>query len=105
MIHPLWRLIPLIIIRVATWLNLSEEDLIARPHGFIPTDDINAIKAVEYNDVPRSVELSMKHLEDDATIATGINPRAQALPTTGTATEAAILKESTLKRIRLLKSL
>jgi hypothetical protein len=82
-------------------LGLSEEDLIARPHGFIPTDDVNAIKAVEYNDVPRSVELSMKHLEDDATIVTGINPRAQALPTTGTATEAAILKESTLKRIRL----
>jgi hypothetical protein len=83
-------------------LNLSEEDLVARPHGFIPTDgDINSMKAVEYNDVPRSVELSMKHLEDDATTVTGINPRAQALPTTGTATEAAILKESTLKRIRL----
>src|SRR3990167_4073031 len=40
-------------------------------------------------------------LEEDATVATGINPRQQALPTTGTATEAAILKESTLKRIRL----
>lgn len=82
-------------------LQFSEEDLIARPHGFIPVEDANAIKAVEYNDIPRSVELSMDHLEDDATIATGINPRAQALPTTGTATEAAILKESTLKRIRL----
>lgn len=82
-------------------LNVSEEDLIARPHGFIPAEDGNAIKAVEYNDIPRSVELSMKHLEDDGTIVTGINPRAQALPTTGTATEAAILKESTLKRIRL----
>jgi hypothetical protein len=82
-------------------LNLSEDDLIARPHGFIPTDDPNSMKPVEYNDVPRSVELSMKHLEDDATVVTGVNPRAQALPTTGTATEAAILKESTLKRIRL----
>lgn len=82
-------------------LNLSEEDLIARPHGFIPTDDINSVKAVEYADIPRSVELSMQHLEDDSTIVTGINPRSQALPTTGTATEAAILKESTLKRIRL----
>lgn len=82
-------------------LGLEEEDLIARPHGFIPTDDPNGFKAVEYNDIPRSVELSMNHLEDDGTIVTGINPRAQALPTTGTATEAAILKESTLKRIRL----
>jgi hypothetical protein len=82
-------------------LNLSEEDLIARPHGYIETDDPDSLKAVEYNDVPRSVEMSIKHLEDDATVVTGINPRAQALPTTGTATEAAILKESTLKRIRL----
>ncbi len=82
-------------------LNLSEEDLVARPHGFIPTDDPNSMRAVEYGDIPRSVELSMKHLEDDGTVVTGINPRAQALPTTGTATEAAILKESTLKRIRL----
>jgi hypothetical protein len=86
---------------VSNRLNLSEEDLIARPHGMIPTDDVNAAKAIDYNDIPRSVELSLKHLEDDSTIVTGINPRAQALPTTGTATEAAILKESTLKRIRL----
>lgn len=82
-------------------LNLSEEDLVARPHGYIEVDDPDSIKAVEYADVPRSVEMSIKHLEDDATTVTGINPRAQALPTTGTATEAAILKESTLKRIRL----
>src|SRR3990167_8216647 len=82
-------------------LNLSEEDLIARPHGFIPADDVNSVKPVEYGDVPRSVEISISHLEEDATVATGINPRQQALPTTGTATEAAILKESTLKRIRL----
>lgn len=86
---------------VSSRLNLTDEDLIARPHGAIPVDDVNSSKAIEYNDIPRSVELSMKHLEDDATIVTGINPRAQALPTTGTATEAAILKESTLKRIRL----
>lgn len=86
---------------VSNRLNLSDEDLIARPHGMIPTDDVNGAKAVEYNDVPRSVEVSMQHLEDDATVVTGVNPRAQALPTAGTATEAAILKESTLKRIRL----
>lgn len=86
---------------VSNRLNLSEEDLIARPHGMIPVDDVNASKAIDYNDVPQSVSLSKQWLEDDATVVTGINPRAQALPTTGTATEAAILKESTLKRIRL----
>lgn len=82
-------------------LGMQEEDLVARPHGFIPVDDPNSVKAVEYGDVPQSVSLSKQWLEDDSTIVTGINPRAQALPTTGTATEAAILKESTLKRIRL----
>lgn len=83
-------------------LTLEDDDLIARPHGFIPGDGENGLKAIEYGDIPRSVELSLKHLEDDATISTGINPRAQSLPTVGTATEAAILKESTLKRIRLM---
>lgn len=86
---------------VSSRINLSDEDTIARPHGTIPVDDVNSAKAIEYGDIPRSIELSLGHLEDDATIVTGINPRAQALPTTGTATEAAILKESTLKRIRL----
>jgi hypothetical protein len=85
---------------VSNRLGLSDEDVIARPHGMIPVDDVNGAKPVEYGDIPRSVELSLKHLEDDATISTGINPRAQAMPTAGTATEAAILKESTLKRLR-----
>lgn len=85
---------------VSNRLGLSDDDVIARPHGMIPVDDVNGAKAVEYGDIPRSVELSLKHLEDDATISTGINPRAQAMPTAGTATEAAILKESTLKRLR-----
>lgn len=85
---------------VSNRLGLDDEDLIARPHGMIPVDDVNGAKPVEYNDIPRSVEMSLKHLEDDGTISTGINPRAQAMPTAGTATEAAILKESTLKRLK-----
>lgn len=86
---------------VSSRLNMADEDLIARPHGMIPVDDINASKPIEYGDTPRSVEMTLKHLEDDGTIVTGVNPRAQALPQSGTATEAAILKESTLKRVRL----
>lgn len=86
---------------VSNKMGLTDEDLIARPHGMIPTDDPQGAKAIEYGDIPRSVELSLKHLEDDSTISTGINPRAQALPTAGTATEAAILKESTLRRIEI----
>ena len=82
-------------------INLSDEDTIARPHGFIGGPEGADIKPVEYGDVPRSAEIQYKHLEDDSTIVTGINPRAQALPISGTATEAAILKESTLKRLKL----
>lgn len=86
---------------VSNRLGLSDEDLMARPHGMIPTDDVNGAKAVEYGDIPRSVEMSLGHLSDDSIISTGINPRAQALPTAGTATEAAILKESTVRRIEM----
>ena len=86
---------------VSNRIGLTDEDLIARPHGLIPTDDINATKPIEYGDIPRSVEISLQNLEDDATIVTGINPRSESLPQAGTATEAAMLKESTLKRIEL----
>src|SRR3990167_4868584 len=86
---------------VSNNLGLNDEDLIARPHGLIPTDDVNAAKPVEYGDIPRSVEMSIKMLADDSTITTGIDPRSASLPTPGTATEAAILKESALKRIRM----
>ncbi len=86
---------------VSNRLGLSDEDLIARPHGMIPTDDVNGAKAVEYGDIPRSVEMSLGHLSDDSIISTGINPRAQALPQAGTATEAAILKESTVRRLEM----
>ena len=86
---------------VSPYMNLSDEDLIARPHGAIPIDNPELAKPIEYGDTPRSTELQLKHLEDDSVIVTGINPRAQALPSSGTATEAAIIKESTLKRIRL----
>ncbi len=86
---------------ISNKLGLEEEDLMARPHGLIPTDDPNGVRPIEYGDIPRSVEMSIQNLEDDSTISTGIDPRAQALPQAGTATEASILKESTLKRISL----
>lgn len=86
---------------VSDRLAFSDEDLMARPHGMISVGDINAAKPIEYGDVPRSVELQLQHLSDDSIISTGINPRAQSLPQAGTATEAAMLKEATLKRLRL----
>jgi len=80
--------------------QLTEEDLVAAPHNMIPggPDDVSP---VEYNDMPRSIELSYNKLDEDGTIVTGIDPRFTSAPQAGTATEAAILKESALKRIRM----
>lgn len=86
---------------VSNKIGLTDEDLIARPHGLIPTDDVNAAKSVEYGDIPRSVEMSLQNLEDDSTMATGINPRSETLPQANTATAATMLKEATLKRIEM----
>lgn len=81
--------------------TLDERDLIARPHGLVPVEDPQSIKFAEYGDVPRSVELLQSHLQSDAVKVTGVEDRQQGLPTPSTATEAAILKESTLKRVKM----
>ena len=80
--------------------QLAEEDLIARPHALIPVDDVSQVKAVEYGDVPRSTELSLKQLDEDGIIVTGIDPRLATNPSE-TATASAIAKETALKRIRM----
>lgn len=83
-------------------LNLNDDDLIARPHGMIPVSgDINSAKPIEYGDIPRSVELSLNNLNEDAITVTGIDPRAASQPQPRTATEAALLKETALKKIRM----
>lgn len=80
----------------------TEDDLIARPHGMIPSEDTNAVKPVEYNDIPLSVERTLRSINEDKVSVTGIDDRFQSVQKTpSTATEAAILKESTLKRIRM----
>ena len=81
--------------------TLDDEDLIARPHGMIPVDDINSIKPIEYSNVDRSAYLEEDRMKEDAVRVTGVDDRFQSVQTGGTATETAILRESTLKRIRL----
>jgi len=84
-----------------TVTSISDEDLIARPHGAIPGDPAK-VKPLEYGDIPASVQLTQRAINEDAVRVTGIDDRFQALQKTpSTATEAAILKESTLKRIRM----
>lgn len=87
--------------------DIDDEDLISRPHGLISVDTggqplSNAMVPVEYGDVPASYFKTEEILLDDITRAIGINPLAEAQATGGTATQAAILKENTLKRINMI---
>ena len=81
--------------------TLSEEDTVSRPHALIPVDDVTQFKAVEYGDVPRSTEFSLKSLDEDGIMSTGIDPRLTSMPQASTATQSAIVKETMLKRIRM----
>jgi len=82
-------------------LELDDEDLIAKPHSIIrgPVDSIRAVEKI-----PMFAESYKEEefLNDDIIKSTGIDIRMQSLGGGGdTATEVAILKESSLKRIRL----
>jgi len=80
--------------------ELDEEDLISRPHMMIPVEDPSNVTPLEYGDVPRSVFISLEMLRDDAIRITGYDDRMLSVQKPGSATEAAILKEATLKRLR-----
>ena len=80
--------------------DLDDDDLIARPHGVINVEDVNNVKALEYGDIPTSTFKSLAMLTDDAVRITGQDDRMQSVQSPTTATQAAILKEATLKRLR-----
>lgn len=81
---------------------IDNDELISQPHNMIQVDDPSKIKPLEYGDIPQSVQFTTKSINDDAIRVTGIDDRFQSLQKTpSTATEAAILKESTLKRIKM----
>ncbi len=81
---------------------LDNTDLISQPHNIIPVDDPKNVRALEYGDVPISAQLTQKSIAEDSVRVTGVDDRFQSLQKqASTATEAAILKESTLKRIKM----
>lgn len=87
--------------------DIDDEDLVTRPHGLISVDTggqplSSAIVPVEYGDVPASYFKTEEILLEDIRRAHGIDDRIQGVPAGGTATEAAILKESSLKRVNLI---
>lgn len=82
-------------------LNLDENDTVARPHGLL-SGSPDQLQAIEYNDIPLSVQATLKAINEDKIMSTGVDDRFQSVQKApSTATEAAILKESTLKRIRM----
>jgi hypothetical protein len=90
--------------------SLDEEELFSQPGGMI---EVNAngkpvnqvIVPLEYGDVPASYFRTEEVLLEDIRRAHGIDDRIQGVNVGGTATEAAILKESSQKRINLLARL
>ncbi len=90
--------------------DISEEDLVSRPHGLISVDTNGAklddvLKPLEYGDVPASYFKTDQIMVDDMVRATGIDVRLEAQPQTQTATEAALNQEHKLKRISMIAAL
>jgi len=82
-------------------LELDDDDLIAKPHGIL-RGPVDSIKPVEKIPVFAESYREEEFINDDIIKATGIDIRMQSIGGRGdTATEVAILKESSLKRIRL----
>lgn len=87
--------------------DIDEEDLVTRPHGFIGVDSQgaplnNVIQPIEYGDVPGSYRYTEDILLEDIKRAHGIDDRMQGVNQGGTATEAAIMKEESQKRINMI---
>jgi len=90
-------------------VDIDEEEAVVRPHGFIEiaTNGLplnQAVQPLEYGDVPPSYFRTEEILLEDIRRAHGIDDRIQGVNVGGTATEAAILKESSLKRVNLVSN-
>lgn len=91
-------------------VEIDEEEAVTRPHGFI---NVNAnglalnqiIQPLEYGDIPASYFQTEEILLEDIRRAHGIDDRIEGNQVGGTATEAAILKESAIKRIQMMATL
>lgn len=90
--------------------DLDEEETVTRPHGIISVDTnglpLNQVlQPLEYGDTPASAFKEDETLNEDIRRATGIDDRVTVSDSSTTATQAAIVKESTLKRINLISQL
>lgn len=84
--------------------DVDEFDLIPRPHGLIEVNTqgqriTDVVAPMEYGDVKVSSYQDEELLYEQVRRKTGIDDRVQGVNVGGTATEAAILKEASQKRI------
>lgn len=87
--------------------DIDDEDTSLYPGRFISVDTNGqpiaaALQKLEFGDVPPSYFRTEEVLLEDIRRAHGIDDRIQGVNSGGTATEAAILKESSLKRVNLI---
>lgn len=87
--------------------DIDDDDLVSRPGGVISVDTNgqpinNAITPLEYGDVPASYFKTEEILLEDIRRGTGIDDRVSGANVGSTATQAALQKESALKRINLI---
>lgn len=87
--------------------DIDEEDEVIYPGKWITVDTNgqpvgNALQQVQMSDVPTSYFRTEEVLLEDERRATGIDDRISVSNSATTATQAAIVKESTLKRINLI---
>lgn len=87
--------------------DIDDEDIVSRPHGVISVDTngqpiSNALVPLEYGDVPASYFKTEEILLEDIRRAHGIDDRISGANVGSTATQAALQKESALKRINLI---
>jgi hypothetical protein len=90
--------------------DLDEDELVTRPHGLIEINTNggsirDAVSPLEYGDIPASAYKEEETLLEDIRRAHGIDDRIQGNNVGGTATEAAILKETAQKRINMIATL
>lgn len=87
--------------------DLDDEDLVSRPHGVISIDTngkpiSEALQPLEYGDVSASYFKTEEILLEDIRRAHGIDDRISGAQVGSTATQAALQKESAIKRINLI---
>lgn len=86
--------------------DITEEDLVSRPHGLISIDTnglplSQAIQPIEYGDVPASYFKTDQIMLEDIGRAVGIDLEKEEQPS-NTATAAALKQENYLKRIVMI---